>query len=65
MKASELRNKSVAELKDELVALMRELFNLRTQRIVGQSTTTHHFKIVKKGIARINTVISEKEGSLL
>lgn len=62
MKASELRNKSVNELKDELLSLMKELFNLRTQKSIGQSTQTHHFRRVKKGIARINTVICEKEG---
>lgn len=65
MKPSELRKKSVKELKDELIALLKELFNLRTQRSVGQSNQTHHFKRVKKGIARVKTVLCEKEGSSL
>lgn len=63
MKAIELKKKSVKELNDELVALYREGFNLRTQKSVGQSTQTHHFKRVKKDIARIKTVLREKEGS--
>jgi large subunit ribosomal protein L29 len=65
MIASELRNKSVKELNDELLAMLRELFNLRTQRSIGQSNQTHHFKRVKKDIARIKTLLCEKEGSLL
>lgn len=65
MKASELRNKTVNELKDEHMALLRELFNLSTQRRMGQSNQTHHFRRVKKGIARVMTVISEKEGQLV
>ena len=65
MKAIELRKKSVKELNDELLALYKEGFNLRTQRSVGQATQTHHFKRVKKGIARIKTILCEKEGSSL
>jgi large subunit ribosomal protein L29 len=62
MKASELRNKSVKELKEELLALLKELFNMRTQRSVGQSSQTHGFRRVRKDIARIKTVLCEKEG---
>lgn len=65
MKASELRNKSVSELKDELLENMKELFNLRTQKVMGQSSQTHQFRNVKRGIARIKTILCEKEGSLL
>lgn len=65
MKASELRNKTINELKDEHVSLLKELFNLNTQRRIGQSNQTHQFKRVKRGIARVMTVICEKEGQLL
>jgi large subunit ribosomal protein L29 len=62
MKASELRNKTVQDLKTELLALLKELFNLHTQRSIGQSNQTHNYKRVKKDIARIKTVLCEKEG---
>lgn len=63
MKASEMRNKTVADLNNELLALLKELFNLRIQRGIGQTPQTHLFRKVKKAIARIKTVLSEKEGS--
>ena len=62
MKASELRNKTVSDLNDELLALFRELFNLRIQRGVGQSVQGHLFKKVRRNIARIKTMLREKEG---
>jgi large subunit ribosomal protein L29 len=65
MKASELRNKTGKELKDELLAKLKELFNLRTQKSIGQTTQTHQFKVVKRAIARIKTVLCEKEGASL
>lgn len=65
MKASELRNKSVKELKEEVLAMLKELFNLRTQKSIGQTTQTHQFKTVRRAIARIKTVLCEKEGSSL
>ncbi len=64
MNALDLRKKTVKELNEELVALFKELFNMRTQRSIGQSKQTHHFKRVKRTIARIKTVICEKEGSV-
>lgn len=64
MKASELRNKSVEELNQELLALLKEQFNLRIQKGHGQSPQTHVFKRVKRGVARIKTILTEKEGSL-
>jgi large subunit ribosomal protein L29 len=63
MNASELRNKSVGELKSEVLALLKEQFNLRIQRGVGQSPQTHVFRKVRKAIARIKTILREKEGS--
>lgn len=60
MKASELRNKSVDELKKELLALFREQFNLRIQKGAGQPPKSNLFRKVKLGIARIKTVLKEK-----
>lgn len=63
MKASELRNKTANELQTEQVAIYRELFNLRMQRGIGQSPQAHLFRKLKRDIARIKTILKEKEGS--
>ncbi|CAK0773426.1 50S ribosomal subunit protein L29 [Gammaproteobacteria bacterium] len=61
MKASELKQKSVGELEAELSALLREHFNLRMQKKSNQqSTKTHQFKIVRRSVARIKTVLNAK-----
>lgn len=57
----ELNSKSVAELKDELVAVKKELFNLKIQNSTNQLDNTSRIKEVRKNIARIQTVISQKE----
>ena len=56
MKASELRNKSADELKNELVSLRREQFALRLQRATGQSPKPDQFGKVRKNVARVKTV---------
>ena len=56
----DLRTKSAAELKDELVAAKKELFNLRFQNATNQLDNTSRIKEVRKNIARIQTVIVEK-----
>jgi len=63
MKASELREKSVKELNDSLVELLKEQFNLSMQRGVGQATRPNQFTVVRRGIARIKTIINEKNGA--
>lgn len=63
MKASELRSKTVGELKGEMLAILKEQFNLRIQRGVGQTPQTHLFRNIRRDIARINTILREKEGS--
>lgn len=60
MNATELRTKSVDELKEELVNLRQEQFNLRMQRGAGQLANPSRFGIVRKEIARIKTVLTEK-----
>ena len=56
----ELKGKSVAELNVELVAAKKELFNLRFQNATNQLDNTNRIKEVRKNIARIQTVITEK-----
>ena len=56
----EIKNKSVAELNEELVAAKKELFNLRFQNATNQLDNTSRIKEVRKNIARIQTVISEQ-----
>ena len=55
----DLRTKSVAELKEELVAAKKELFNLRFQNATNQLDNTSRIKEVRKNIARIQTLITE------
>ena len=56
----ELKNKSENELNEELVAAKKELFNLRFQNATNQLDNTSRIKEVRKNIARIQTVITEK-----
>lgn len=56
----ELKAKSAAELNTELVAAKKELFNLRFQNATNQLDNTNRIKEVRKNIARIQTVITEK-----
>ena len=60
MKAAELREKSTDDLNKELLELMREQFNLRMQRGSGQLSRPSDMKRVRRDIARIKTVLTEK-----
>ena len=62
MKASELRNMSAGELREELLKLRREQFNLRMQRATGQMARPDQFGKVRKDIARVKTVLKERGG---
>ena len=53
-----LKNKSVAELNEELVSAKKELFNLRFQNATSQLDNTARIKEVRKNIARIQTVLA-------
>ena len=55
-----LRAKSAAELKEELVSAKKELFNLRFQNATSQLDNTARITEVRKNIARIETVINQK-----
>lgn len=56
----ELRNKSAAELNEELVTAKKELFNLRFQNATNQLDNTSRITDVRKNIARIQTVMTEQ-----
>ena len=55
-----LKTKTAAELNEELVAAKKELFNLRFQNATNQLDNTSRIKEVRKNIARIQTVITQK-----
>ncbi|NLX76965.1 MAG: 50S ribosomal protein L29 [Clostridiaceae bacterium] len=61
MKTSELREKSIAELNQELQDLKNELFKLRFQHATNQLDNPMKLKSVKKDIARVKTIIREME----
>ena len=61
MDAKELRSKSDQELRDELTALLKEQFNLRMQKAIGQVARNDQFSKVRKNIARVKTVMTEKQ----
>ena len=56
----DLKAKSAAELNEELVAAKKELFNLRFQNATNQLDNTSRIKEARKNIARIQTVIAQK-----
>lgn len=60
MKVSELRSKSVDDMKSELQALLKAQFGLRMQIATQQSTKTDQLKQVRRDIARVRTLITEK-----
>lgn len=63
MKASDIRAKTVDELKTELANLRKEAFNLRFQRAGGQLNNTARVRVVRRDIARISTVLADKRAS--
>lgn len=61
MKANEIRNFSTDDIKVKINELKEELFNLRFQLATGQLENTARIKQVKKTIARMKTIIRERE----
>ena len=59
-KADDFRAKSADELSDQLASMKREQFNLRFQRANGQAENTGRIRILRRGIARIETVLNEQ-----
>ena len=62
MNARELRTKSDDELHKELLDLQREAFNLRMQKGVGQLSRPSRVRDLRRDIARLKTVMSERGG---
>lgn len=60
MSAKELKAKTPEALREELVALKKEAFNLRFQQATGQLENTARMRTVRKDVARIKTVLNQK-----
>jgi len=63
MKVSEMKEKGVEELNAELLNLKREHFNLRMQKGSGQLEKTHRIKEVRREVARVKTILTQKADS--
>lgn len=59
-KAAELSELTIEELKQEVVDLKKELFNLRFQRTTGEIENPMRIRLVKRHVARVATVITKK-----
>lgn len=62
MKVMQLREKSIDELKAELIKLREDQFKLRIRKSTGQLGQTHLLKENKKTIARVKTLLTQKAG---
>ncbi|WP_323005007.1 50S ribosomal protein L29 [Pseudorhodobacter sp.] len=58
--ASELKTKTPDQLRDSLIALKKEAFNLRFQQATGQLENTARMRSVRRDVARIMTVLNQK-----
>jgi len=63
MKTVELREKSVSELNQQLLDLLKEQFTLSMQKSSGQLAQSHLVGKVRRDIARVKTVLTEKAGN--
>jgi large subunit ribosomal protein L29 len=64
MKANEIRELTTAEIEQQVKSLKEELFNLRFQLATGQLENTARIREVRKAIARMKTVVREREISV-
>jgi large subunit ribosomal protein L29 len=60
MDAKELRDKTPDQLREDLVNLKKEAFNLRFQQATGQIENTARMRKVRRDVARVNTILNEK-----
>ncbi|MGR3445504.1 50S ribosomal protein L29 [Thalassococcus profundi] len=60
MNANELHDKTPDQLRDQLVQLKKEAFNLRFQQATGQMENTARMKTVRRDVARVKTVLNQK-----
>lgn len=63
MKAKELQDKTVEQLREELLTQVQNQFKLRMQAATGQLNQTHLLKQTRRDIARIKTVLNQKAGA--
>ena len=64
MKAKDIRDMTAEQINKELLDLRREQFNLRMQSATGQGARTHEFGRIRKDIARLKTILHERENGL-
>ena len=60
MAAQDLASKTPDQLKDQLVALKKEAFNLRFQQATGQLENTARMRAVRRDVARVKTILNQK-----
>lgn len=60
MKAQEMMNQTPEQLREQLVALKKEAFNLRFQQATGQLESTARMRAVRRDVARVKTVMNQK-----
>jgi large subunit ribosomal protein L29 len=60
MDAVEMRDKSPEQLREQLLALKKEQFNLRFQAATGQLENPARIRVVRRDVARVKTVLNEK-----
>ena len=60
MKAQELKDKTPDQLKEQLLALKKEAFNLRFQQATGQLESTARMRTVRRDVARVKTILNQK-----
>jgi len=61
MKAADIRKMSDAEIEEQLTESRHEVLNLRFQTITGQITDTSRFRVIRKDIARLETILRERQ----
>ena len=61
MKAFEIRNMTDQEIQTKLEETYEEIFNLRFQRAIGQAKDSNRVKLLKRDVARMKTVLNERE----
>ncbi|MBP7189915.1 MAG: 50S ribosomal protein L29 [Rickettsiaceae bacterium] len=59
-KAVDIINQTVSELRDRLLWLKKELFNLRFQKTVGELTNTSRFRVIRRDVARVQTELVKR-----
>ncbi len=64
MKAKEIRNKTEVEIKKDMMQIRKELFNIRFQRVSTGMENTSRIVLLRRDIARLKTILTEKSKSL-